>query len=161
MTSQNGNGALGFNDYVAAALELVRGQFFSSDDLEPISRSAARLLVEQGIVATEGQGQVLFHETIARNKPALRKILRNVDRRAGRIPRRKTTAAQRAVFLALKAGEVKRLQGRITGFTKIALRAIRVAKQRDAERAKAARQKRQSTARAKLGGFATRRKRRR
>ncbi|KKL82630.1 hypothetical protein LCGC14_1982830 [marine sediment metagenome] len=162
MTSNNGNGALGFNDFVAAAVELIRGQFFTSVDLEPISRSAARLLVETGVVGTEAQGQVLFHETITRDKPALRRILRDVDRRAGRVPKRKPlTAGQRAVIVSLRAGEVKRKNGKIAAFTPRAMRAIRAAKQRDAIREDARKKSKRERNQKLLTGFAVKARRKR
>lgn len=140
-------------NFVVAGAEILLGQL-GIGGLEPISTSAGRLLFEQGVVGSVDDGIVLFHERITVNKPSLRTTLRKLDRRAGRLPKLKPRSpAQRAVIEAMRAGEVRRTAGKLTGFTPKARRAIAAAKRRRVLATQAARDKRQKTAAAKLQGL--------
>jgi len=144
-----------FFTLVQAASELVRGNvpFLTKfgGRLEGISFEAGRLLVETGVVDDLDEGIVVFHERITRDKPGLRRVLRTSDRRAGRLARVKSSRAQKASRLALKAGMVVRdKQGRIKRFTPAAKRAIARAKRKGILAEQKALAKRQRTARARL-----------
>lgn len=148
----------GFDDVVKAGLELVRAQLTrgipQSQRLEPLSTAAAKLLVEAGVVATFDEGVVVFHERISRDKPALRRVLRASDVRAGRLPRLRATRAQRVTRLALKAGLVNRgKDGRIKSFDKRAKAAIKKAKRAQQVARDKKKRDRQGTALAKLKGI--------
>jgi len=72
-------------ELVPAALELSIGQGpFAATRIEPISTTAGRLLVEAGAARTLDEGIVQFHESLAKQRPSLGRILRISDRRAGR-----------------------------------------------------------------------------
>lgn len=149
-----------FATLVQAASELVRGNVpFATrfgGRLEGISFEAGRLLVETGVVSDLDEGIVVFHERITRDKPGLRRVLRKSDRLSGRLARVKSSRAQKATRMALKAGLVtRRKDGKIKSFNKVAKAAIRKAKRSDVLRQQKALAKRQRTARARLTkGFA-------
>jgi len=149
-----------FATLVQAASELVRGNVPQATRfggrLEGISFEAGRLLVETGVVNDLDEGIVVFHERITRDKPGLRRILRTSDRRAGRLARVRSSRAQKATRMALKAGLVtRRKDGKIRSFNKTAKAAIRKAKRVDVLRQQKSLAKRQKTARARLTkGFA-------
>lgn len=104
--------------------------------LRGISKDAAQILVDAGVVDTLDEGILIFHEEIAKTKPALGRILARSDRRAGRAARIRATRAQRAVRTAVRAGEVKRdKNGRITGLTATGKRAV-AAVQKETARSK-------------------------
>ena len=71
-----------FDDLVGAGIELIQAQFGAAG-LEPISRTAGRLLLEQGAVRSVDDGIVVFHERITRDKPSLRRLFRRIDTKAG------------------------------------------------------------------------------
>lgn len=138
-----------------AASEIVRGQL-GIGGLIPISTEAGQLLFSAGVVASVDDGVVLFHERIGRDKPGLRRFLRIADIQAGRIKKTRRTAGQRAMDLALKAGEVRRVKGKIKGLTAKGKRAVNAAKRKETLRKQAILKKRQLTARAKLAGLGKR-----
>jgi len=114
---------------VGAGLEIVAGQLGIAG-IEPISRSAGRLLLEQGVVGSVDEGVVLFHEALAKGRPNLGRTLRKVDRQQGRLPRTRLNARA----LLVKAGVAKRAtrttaagpKGRLLAMTdKEVLRALR------------------------------------
>lgn len=142
-----------FDDIVNAGIEIVKAQL-GTGGLEPISRTAGRLLVEQGVVGSVDQGIVVFHERISRDKPGLRRLFRRLDTKAGRIKKRKPLSpAQRAVHQAMRAGEVRRVDGKITGLSPKAKTLLRQIKQKEQARRNVTRKKKQSTALAKLQGI--------
>lgn len=145
----------GFSSLVLAGAEIISGQL-GIGGLEPISTEAGRLLLDVGVVASLDDGILLFHERIGRNKPGLRSTLRKVDERAGRRKKPRRSPAQKAMDNALRAGEVKRVKGKITGLTAKGKKAVRAAKRATVLRAQKARKKRQVTARAKLSGIGRR-----
>lgn len=114
---------LQYGDLVRAGIEIARAQFLGplgvrAGKLDTISSEAARLLVEAGAAPDIDTATVIFHEAITKDKPGLRRILRRVDEKAGRIPKRKTSKAQRALREVVRAGEVKRgKDGRILRLT--------------------------------------------
>lgn len=148
----------GVEELVRAGTELVRAQLTrglpQAARLEPISTAAAKLLVEGGVVGTFDEGVLLFHDRISRDKPALRKLLRKSDVRAGRIARVRATKAQIVTRLALKAGMVTRgKDGKIKAFTPAARAAIKKAKSKDQLARKKKIIARQLTAAKKLKGI--------
>lgn len=141
---------LEFKELVLVGIELLRAQVpqvtFPGGALEGLSTSAGRLLKEGGVVASEDAGILLFHQEISKDKPSLRKMLRESDERAGRVERvkRKSSKAQKATRLAVKAGEVRRNKlGQITGLTPAAQRVIKRVKSRQAAARRKATIKRQ------------------
>lgn len=125
-------GALaGFKELVLVGQELVRGQTpaltkVTGGRLDGISFTAGQLLVDAGGAADLDEGIVIFHEAISKDKPSLRRILRRSDEKAGRIQRVKSSLAQRATRLAVKAGLVKRNKlGQIMGLRPVARREIK------------------------------------
>jgi len=144
--------ALSFSDLVLAGVELVAGQLGIAG-VESISTQAGRLLFEQGVVASTDDGIVLYHESISKGKPSLARLFRSLDRRAGRLPKVTQRGAQRAVTLAMRAGEVKRQNGKIVGFTNKAKAAINAARRAKTLREQEIRDRKQKTALAKLQGI--------
>jgi len=140
---------------VVAGAEIVSGQL-GLGGLEPISTEAGRLLLEAGVVGSLDDGILLFHERIGRTKPSLRAVLRKVDERAGRRTKPKRSPAQKAMDTALKAGEVRRANGKIVGLTARGKKAVRAAKRADVLKKQTKRTKSQITARAKLSGLGKR-----
>ena len=142
-----------FDDYVGAGIEIINAQL-GTGGLEPISRTAGRLLFEQGVVGSVDDGIVVFHERITRDKPSLRRFFRRVDTKAGRLARRKPLSpAQRAVVQALRAGEVKRLDGKLAGLTPKAAREVNRLKRVRQAKINERRKKLQSTALARMQGI--------
>ncbi len=142
-----------FDDLVGAGIELIQAQFGAAG-LEPISRTAGRLLLEQGAVRSVDDGIVVFHERITRDKPSLRRLFRRIDTKAGRRGRRKPLSpAQRAVHLALRAGQVKRVNGKIAGLTPKARREVNRLKRVRQESINKRLKKQQSTALARMQGI--------
>lgn len=90
-------------DLVPAGLEILAGQL-GVGGIENISTTAGRLLLDEGVVGTLDQGIVLFHEALAKGRPNLGRILRQLDRRAGRLPRTRLNARA----LLVKSGLAKR-----------------------------------------------------
>lgn len=123
-----------YRDLVQAGIEIARAQFLGplgvrAARLESISAGAAQLLVDSGGAPDIDTATVIFHEQITRDKPALRRLLREVDIKAGRIPRRRVSKAMRAVRTSVAAGLVNRSKnGQIKSFKPRARAAIRVAK---------------------------------
>jgi len=97
---------------------------------EPISRQAGQMLLDHGVVPSLDEGIALFHVHITRGKPGLRRTLRKVDAKAGRLhywarhlPKR--NGAARAVATAVAAGEVvRRKNGQIAGLSPRAKRIV-------------------------------------
>jgi len=148
-----GKALLDFGNLVVAGGEIIAGQL-GTDGLDPISTDAGRLLFEAGVVASVDDGIVLFHERITRNKPSLRRVLRAVDRKAGRLKKVKRSPAQRAMDQALRAGEVTRNElGRITGLTTRGRAAVKRAKRLATVKSDAKKRARQKTALSKLKGI--------
>jgi len=147
-----------FATLVQAASELVRGNVPLATQfggrLEGISFEAGRLLVETGVVNDLDEGIVIFHERITRDKPGLRKVLRDSDRRAGRLKRVRRSKAQRAMALAVKSGQVKRdKNGKFKGLTPAATRQLKRIKSREASARRKKDILRQQRFAAKLRGF--------
>ena len=141
------------DDLVQAGIDIVKAQL-GKDGLEPISSTAGRLLVDQGVVRSVDDGIVVFHERISRDKPGLRRLFRRLDTAAGRLPRPKPrTRAQRAVVAAMRAGEVQRKNGKITGLSPKARTELARIKREDTEARNEKRKRLQSTALAKLQGI--------
>lgn len=140
-----------FQELIIAGTELVRAQFLGPLDrrligLEPISQQAGRLLFSTGGAPSVDAGIVMFHEAITTDKPALRRVLRRADERAGRRPRRRRSKAQRLVADALKAGAVVRTRtGQIKSIKPAFRRRIKAA-QREAFKATVAKRKRREQA---------------
>jgi len=140
-----------FQELIIAGSELVRAQFLGPLDrrligLEPISLQAGRLLFETGGAPSVDAGIVMFHHAITTDKPALRRVLRRADERAGRIPRRKRSKAQKLVAAAVKAGAVTRTKtGQLKSIKPSFKRKIRAA-QREAVKERLARRKRRELA---------------
>jgi len=147
-----------FGALVGAAIELFRGQtpalVPTALRLEGISHDAGRLLFDAGVVTSVDEGIVVFHERITRDKPSLRKLLLASDRRVGRLARVKTSRAQRAARLALKAGLVTRSKnGQIKAFSRQAKLLIKRAKRKEQIAREKKKRARQKTALAKLKGI--------
>lgn len=149
----------GFKELALVAQELIRGQTpgltkLTGGRLEGISFTAGQLLVDAGGAADLDEGIVIFHEAISRDKPSLRRILRKSDENAGRIKRVKSTRAQRATRLAVKAGMVKRNKaGQIMGLTPAAQRLVKRTQSRTRAAANKALIKRQKRFAAQLRRF--------
>ncbi len=115
-------GLAAFNDFVVAGFEIVNAQLGGRASARfpvvtpSISQQAGQLLAELGVVDSVDAGIVIFHERIGRDKPALRRTLARLDRRAGRLPKTTRSPAQRAMAQAVRAGLVVRNKktGRIT-----------------------------------------------
>lgn len=154
-----GEAGQGFATAVQAARELLRAQLpparaILGGKLDTISAVGGQLAVDAGKAATLDDGIVLFHEEISRDKPALRRIFRTSDRRAGRRPPDKISRGQRIMRLAVASGDVKRNKaGKFTGLKPAATRALKRERSRLASARNAAKIRRQATARAKLKGF--------
>jgi len=134
-----------FGQLVFAAREIADAQIRvpGGRRLESISQSAGVLLFEGGAVNSIDDGIVLFHERVGRDKPALRKLLRDLDVREGRIPRLKMSKRQRIVVEAVKAGAVSRAKdGRIKRLSPAVHRALRAAKKAEIKAEAAKRKKR-------------------
>jgi len=158
-------GLAAFNDFVVAGAEIIGGQigsqkrvttgrFAGSRDVS-ISREAGELLFDLGVVGSVDQGIVVFHERVGRDKPALRRALARLDRRAGRLPPSKRTPAQRAYTQAIKGGLVvrDRQTGRLKGLNQRGKAALtKVRRQAQIKREKK-RKASQGTAIKKLRGF--------
>lgn len=113
-----------------AAIEIARGQAgLPAGGLDSISQGAGRLLFDAGVVGSVDEGIVLFHREITKDKPSLRKILRKTDIKAGRIRPPRRSPRQRIIADAMKAGQVRRVNGRIVAFDPIVRRALRKAEQ--------------------------------
>lgn len=129
------------SDYAGAALEIFRSNFWPLPDrmgkIESISEGAGQLLYQGGLVPSVQDGVVMFHQQLARSKPSLGRILRRGDELSGRIPKRKTSRAQRIVRTAVKGGLVRRdKSGRIKGLdpaVKSKIRAVQLAEKRKRE----------------------------
>ena len=140
-----------YQDLVLAGIELVRAQFLGPLDrrligLEPISQQAGRLLFEVGGAPSVDAGIVIFHRAITTDKPSLRRVLRRADERAGRVPRRRRSEAQRLVADAVKAGAVVRTKtGQLKSIKPAFMKKIRKA-QKDRFKAIAAKRKRRERA---------------
>lgn len=138
-------------------IELVRAQFLGPLDtrllgLEPISQQAGRLLFETGGAPSVDAGIVMFHQAITTDKPSLRRVLRRADERAGRVPRRKRSKAQRLVADAVKAGAVTRTKtGQIKSIKPSFRRRIRAAQREQRKVAIAKRKRRESAVLRRLG----------
>lgn len=100
---------------VQAAIEIAQSQLGVAG-LEPISRTTGQLLVDQGVVGSVDEGIVLFHDAIGKQRPGLRKVLRKVDERAGRIKPRRLNAQAELVKKRLvprsKNGKIAKLTPR-------------------------------------------------
>jgi len=148
-----------FATAVQAARELLRAQLpparaILGGKLDTISNVGGQLAVDAGKAATLDDGIVLFHEAISRDKPALRKIFRKSDRRAGRRTADKVSRGQRIVRLSVAAGEVRRNKaGKFIGLKPGARAMLKRERGRAAAARNAARIRKQATARAKLKGF--------
>jgi len=143
-----------FGELAFAAREIADAQIAvpRGRRLESISRSAGVLLFQAGVVPSVDDGIVLFHERVGRDKPALRKLLRDLDVREGRIRRPKMTAGQRIVVEAVKAGAVTRDKaGRIKKLGPAALRALRENRKREVREEAAKRQKRLKAFKRRVG----------
>jgi len=91
----------------AAAGRVLRGVGLETD-IGPASNRAAALAVQAGLAATLTSGIVIFHEEISQGLPSIRRLLRKIDRRAGRRVKGLRTPAQKLVALGVKAGRFKR-----------------------------------------------------
>jgi len=149
----------GFKELVLVGQELVRGQTpavtsRTGGRLEGISFTAGQLLVDAGGADDLDQGIVIFHEAISKDKPSLRKLLRQSDERAGRLKRVRSTKAQKAVRLAVKAGMVLRdKSGKLTGLTPAAQRLVNRTRSREAAARNKARVLKQKNALSRLKGI--------
>lgn len=118
-----------FFDHVQMAREFIDQVRTRSTSLDRASRIAANLLLEAGVVSDIDEGIVAFHERVSQGRPPLRRILRRLDMRAGRLTVARPTTAQRATRDVLRAGMVSRDdKGRITKFSPAGLSAINRAK---------------------------------
>ncbi len=148
-----------FAEHVQAASELLRGQVpqtraILGGKLDTISDVGGRLAVESGRAATLDDGIVVFHEAITKDKPALRKIFKRIDEKAGRRPKTKRSNGQKIVALAVQSGDVKRNKnGTFKGLSPAARRALKRERSRAAAKRNQRRISKQATARAKLKGF--------
>lgn len=148
-----------YADLLLAGVELVRAEFLGPIagrliGLESISSQAGQLLFESGRAQSREQGIVIFHHAITQDKPALRRVLRRVDERAGRVPRKRRSPAQKVIALAVKAGEVKRSKnGQIVGLTTAAKQAVKKAQRATQKKRNEQITRKQKTAKAKLKGF--------
>jgi len=146
-----------YNELVLAGVELVRAQFLGPlqkrlFDLTPISYQAGQLLYERQAAPSVDAGIVIFHEAITTDKPALRKILRRADESAGRRPRRKSSAAQKMVAMAVKAGGFTRTKtGQLKTMKPAFRRRLKVEQKRAARLKLAARKKREKSVLRRLG----------
>lgn len=104
---------------VGAAVDLLRSQTIVRKvaPLRGLSKDAGQILLDAGAVDTLDEGILVFHEEIAKTKPSVGKLLRDSDRRTGRLARIQRSRGQRAVTEAIRAGEFKRVNGRLSGLT--------------------------------------------
>jgi len=142
-----------FATAVQAGSELARGQLGVNPGrkIETISSEGGRLAVEAGLAATLDDGIVLFHQRITEDKPGLRRLLRKFDEKNGRLTPVKSTPAQKATRLAIKAGMVRRSKtGQIMGLTPAAQRLVKRQQSRTKAATNAATIKRQKRFAAQL-----------
>lgn len=144
----------GLADLDDAALEIAKSQLPVSS-LDSISTEAGRLLLEAGAVSTLDEGIVVFHQRLARKRPALGRILRRADVREGRIRRRRRSPRQRAYSGIVRAGLVTRESktGRIKGVGVRGRKILKKARIKAEKASKAKILKKQRTALKKLKGI--------
>lgn len=75
-----------FTDLVAAGVEIAASQL-GIVRLETLSSTAGKLLMSKGVVPSVDEGIVLFHAALGEKRPSLRRVLKQFDQRAGRVPR--------------------------------------------------------------------------
>lgn len=108
---------------------------------QSISRDAGQLLLEAGAVDSLDEGIVRFHQRIGIGRPSLRKLLKELDVRRGRGRfYRPRSEAQKVMDRALKAGEVRRVKGRVKGYAPAVKKRLKEIKARTQAREKQQRQ---------------------
>jgi len=108
-----------FDETVQFTREFLDRVRVKPTSVERASHEAADLLVRAGVVDSLDEGIVIFHERISRGRPGLRRILRRLDMREGRLTVARPSPAQQATREVLKAAMVTRgPDGRIKSFTR-------------------------------------------
>ena len=146
-----------YRDLVLAGIEIVRSEFLGPIatrvlKLQSISRDAGEIQFRAGLVPDVGTGIVIFHQQIAETKPALGRLLRRLDVKAGRIPKQRRSMAQKAVANVVKAGLVTRAKnGQIKSLKPAGRKLVRKARVLEQKRRRDAVRKREQAVLRRLG----------